>query len=359
MLHSQLLDLHSFGLVTFDLVIAVSCGSLLWRRRKDTEDRSRYILSFICFITAGIFFYWNYTFLVRSASETYRELLAVLHVTGDLAVWAVMLAYAVEVMRPRWLNMWWSLCLFLPLLMMLPLFLCSEHIHHISSFGDLLANIGVFNVWWRLCALLFCLAYQILLLVLPYNRFNSSASRLWVRRYVVTTLTLCLLSYATMFTSSFLIQTAQLIWIGIYIIHYTWFELRERLIPLPEVEPVPEIAPVNEELWRRIVYVIDHEQQWRNPDLTFGRLCSVVASNSAYVSQSFRRNANTTFVEYVNRRRIEFVVSRLKEDPHSKLQNLFYEAGYRTYSTAYRQFLNYTGVSPQNFKGGGNLLKFN
>ena len=54
---------------------------------------------------------------------------------------------------------------------------------------------------------------------------------------------------------------------------------------------------------------------WRNPDLSLDMLCERVGSNKDYVSQCFRQNANTTFSDYVNRLRVDYMAEELKAHP--------------------------------------------
>lgn len=65
-------------------------------------------------------------------------------------------------------------------------------------------------------------------------------------------------------------------------------------------------------------------------------LCQQVMSNKTYVSQAFRKHASTSFNEYVNRCRINYVAERLESGLSTDLlKDVFFEAGFRTHSTAY------------------------
>ena len=79
-------------------------------------------------------------------------------------------------------------------------------------------------------------------------------------------------------------------------------------------------------------------------------LCREVMSNKTYVSQAFRQHASTTFNEYVNRCRINYVSERLEAGlSEDLLKDIFFEAGFRSLSTAYRQFVRYKGVAPTQY----------
>ena len=93
---------------------------------------------------------------------------------------------------------------------------------------------------------------------------------------------------------------------------------------------------------------------WRNPDLSLDMLCERIGSNKDYVLQSFRQNADTTFLDYVNSLRIAYVTEELRHDPMQSLRDLFFNAGFRSKTTAYRNFCKYNGQSPSEFKASLN-----
>ncbi len=113
-----------------------------------------------------------------------------------------------------------------------------------------------------------------------------------------------------------------------------WYELKERLVAVPQAAvsaPVEVAAQQHpDEIWEKILYALEQEQQWRNPELTLTSLSRLVFSNRTYVGEAFKRNASLTFSEYIAKRRISYVSSALKENPHSKIKELFHYAGYRS-----------------------------
>lgn len=68
-----------------------------------------------------------------------------------------------------------------------------------------------------------------------------------------------------------------------------------------------------------------------------------------YIGEAFKRNTGMTFVEYITQRRIDYVVSALKENPEVNVQGLFNYVGYRQRSTAWRNFQKITGLTPTEF----------
>ena len=140
----------------------------------------------------------------------------------------------------------------------------------------------------------------------------------------------------------------------LFIIYYTWYELHERILPPPiseeqETSEAPIPATSSDDLWLRIVKIIHKDDYWRNPDLSLDMLCQLLGSNKDYVSRCFRQNADTTFLDYVNNLRISYVTDELRRNPLQNLRALFFNAGFRSKTTAYRNFCKYVGQSPTEF----------
>jgi methylphosphotriester-DNA--protein-cysteine methyltransferase len=131
-----------------------------------------------------------------------------------------------------------------------------------------------------------------------------------------------------------------------------WYELRERL-PAPENDTLGDLTPESQDvidrLWVNITRVLIEQQGWRNPELSLQSLSEELASNRTYIGEAFKKHAGCTFSEYVVKRRIEYVVSEFKHNPHVSLQRTFSQAGFRERSTAYRNFYKIMGVTPTEY----------
>ena len=119
----------------------------------------------------------------------------------------------------------------------------------------------------------------------------------------------------------------------------------------PVEEPVfsPATPTPDEQLAEKIRQVMHEQQLWKDAELSITKLSKAVYSNKSYVTRCFREQMHTTFTDYVNRCRIEYVVAQLRLQPEQSLEQLFFEAGYRLYSTAWRNFTRQVGISPSEF----------
>jgi YesN/AraC family two-component response regulator len=102
-------------------------------------------------------------------------------------------------------------------------------------------------------------------------------------------------------------------------------------------------------LWGQIIFWLDNNDKWRDPNLSLSNLSELLNSNRTYVGEAFKQNTGMTFVEYISKRRIDYVKAKLKDDLNVDIQELFNYVGYRQRSTAWRNFQKVTGVTPTEF----------
>jgi AraC-like DNA-binding protein len=92
-----------------------------------------------------------------------------------------------------------------------------------------------------------------------------------------------------------------------------------------------------------------NNEKWRDPNLSLSSLSEVLESNRTYVGEAFKRNTGMTFIEYLTKHRIDYIVARTKDDPKADIHQLFNHVGYRQRSTAWRNFQKITGMTPTEF----------
>ena len=102
-------------------------------------------------------------------------------------------------------------------------------------------------------------------------------------------------------------------------------------------------------LWDRIIVALDEEEKWRDANLNLNTLSEYLNSNRTYVGDAIKQNTGLTFNEYINRRRINYVIEQLKLNPEINISKLFEFVGYTQRSTAVRNFQKITGITPAEF----------
>jgi AraC-like DNA-binding protein len=348
-------DLQTLLLIEVDTIAALAslvCGVLIWRNRREVPDRSRLIL-FLITLTALPIIGKVASLMMHGLNNRFVEVLPIVPTLMGLITIVLMLLYAVEVMRPNWFRWRYVLWGFLSLACALVLAVVfKDQFTVLHSTADIVQHIGEPNVLLRLLFNLATLLVCLSLLWLPYKWQESSASRHWVITYVCFIFVIGALFHTWTLTLSMPVHIVHNLTPALFIIYYTWYELHERITPVP-MDDAERIAPPSttpsDNLWERITYVLHNGQLWRNPDLSLDMLCERIGSNKDYVSRCFRQNADTTFLDYVNRLRISYITDELRRNPLQDQRDLFYSVGFRSKTTAYRNFCKYVGQSPSEF----------
>ena len=154
-------------LLVFMVVGMTVCGSLLWRRRLETGDKSRHILAILSwvsalFATTFIFRTWNET---TSPDSSFFE---PEHVFIPLLSQMTFFLYPLEVIHPNVSRTRVYVFLFVPLFLLMFLGMCSGIEYTvIHNYADLRQHIGEFNVWFRILILM--LFYCFSLFLIPYD----------------------------------------------------------------------------------------------------------------------------------------------------------------------------------------------
>ncbi len=339
---------------TIELTLCFACSIILWSRCKETGDKSRIVLSAVCF-TCVIWSVGKYfEYIGHPDKNIYTEILSPEHCFTGLLCLILYFFYPVIIMRPRWFT-WRRVLLFiLPWLLLSLPYLMQMPFRSLVNAGDILTYVTEFNVWWRLLTVGIIVGYMVLLQMLPYNWRESSADNLWVRRYVWAIAVMAVLYFGYQLTLWMPFHMAHQVYVGLFFVYYTYFELEVRLLPVKvkdeEIPPLQTAYSASaSNLWQRIVHEVDEKEAWKNPDLTVTMLARMVGSNKTYIHQAFIDHAKSTYNDYINRKRIDYITQQLHERPNQNLQELFFRAGYRSRQTAGRNFRDMMGMTPSEY----------
>ena len=347
------------ALASIWMTICVVFGALLWMKRKEVPDRSRTYLAVICFLgILAIIAYFSSILRHEITEETTQILLPKLAIGGVWAI-SVFVCYPIEVMHPRELRGWWLVLLFLPaLLLTLPL-LFGLQFHELHSWAELKAHIGDFDVLLRLTGLFFLGIISLILLFLPYNWRTSSADNRWIRRTSLAAQGITVLFYATALSNHPIFYFLHVMWAIGASLFFFYFELVVRLLPPAKEEAHPAETPkanvpiyhtdAKEDYWPLICQVMDECEEWRNPNTTVETVSQAIGTNRYYVGQIIREHTGLTFNDYMNRKRIEFMAAQLHHNPQQDQKALYFEAGFRSRTAAYRNFVKFMGCAPSDF----------
>ena len=338
-------------------IILVVCGILLWRKRKETNDYSRTIQAILSWMSA----FFSFTFIFRTWTETTTadgDFFEPEHTFVPLLIQISYFLYPLEVINPTASRPKVYACLFAPLLMLAFVGMCAGiEYTPLHTYADIWQHIGEFNVWFRLLSLVIMLSYAFALFLVPYDWRRSSADRKFIMTYATGFCLIGVLHFSIQLSHAYwLILLHQLVWMAFFF-GVAYYELRERIIVSSSTQDYlkPDTAStdfVDDELWIKIMRIVEENEGWRNPDMDMSSLTKQLFSNRTYVGEAFKLHTGMTFGEYITKRRIDYVAERLKHNPDANIQELFIEAGYRHRSTAWRHFQKLKGVSPTEFAEG-------
>ena len=336
------------ALITCELVVG---GFLLWRRRKETNDKSRYVLAIFCWFTS----LQSFIFIIRHLVENTiinRSFLDPEHTFVSILMQLTFFFYPLALIQSRIKSGRTYFFLFAP-----PLVICvigmfsGINYTQLNTFSDIWYNIGKPDVIYRLFTLILMFLYAFALFFVRYEWRRSSIDRKFLLKYSLGFCCIGFILSLEFITHAKIFMLLHQLSMLLFFFWVIWYELRERLPVLGEntIDHVHEQYDVIEKIWIDITKIVVEQQGWRNPELSLQSLSNELASNRTYVSEAFKKYAGCTFSEYIAMRRIEFVVSELKRNPQVNLQTLLGSAGFRQRSTAYRNFQKIMGVSPTEF----------
>lgn len=93
----------------------------------------------------------------------------------------------------------------------------------------------------------------------------------------------------------------------------------------------------------------ESSKKFLNKDMSLGKLAAQLNTNTKYLSEVINRQKEMNFNAYINRLRIDYITTKMKEDPaylNYKVSYLAEECGYSSHSTFTTVFKSIVGVSP-------------
>lgn len=276
-----------------------------------------------------------------------------------LVVSIVMALYPVTIVNEKWLTLKRALIYFLPVAVFFLIFLgfsIAGAWTPIYTQEEIWDNVWKPDVLFRLAALVAMIPYSIIILFLPYNYRHSSASFLWILCYCLGLTVLYTAHILLVLTNWPVIIVVIPVLASLFFLFSTEYELEHRIIPEnngiddEDVEEKAEPTLGELGLWERISVIMDKEEAWRDPDFSLNSLAQKCATNITYLNREIRSKTGGGFKEMVNAKRVSSVENQLRINPDLDIQVAFFNAGYRSRATAWRNFKDIMGVTPTEFR---------
>lgn len=351
---------------SMEMALCFGCCMVLLQFRQQTWDLPRRMLAFLTLFWGLMAFYRVYDIVSSPLQNGFTELIPPFNVFMVLCTQAFIYFYPRTLMKPSWMSRdsigLYAIVTPLVLLGATYLFFIGRWTQ-VISFGEIVDNMGRADVLLRVITVDLMIPYSILYIFLPYNWRQSGATHKWIVIYSIGALSFCLLHIAHFFTGYIPLRIIQQAWEMAFIIITCNFELRDRLIAQNTAQPreAPGAEPDEDAvdrkgfwgdaaLWTRVTSLLEKEEVWRNPDLSLPLMAQFCGTNTTYLSQSIKDNTGMGFNAYINKLRIQCITDRLRENPRQDIQQLCYDAGYRSRITAWRNFKEITGVTPTEYR---------
>lgn len=354
-LNIALMAIHAFMMLT--------AAVLIYIKHNNPNDRSKNLI-FAFFFTSAIVAAGEVIIIVHNnAFIGYYQLLQPQTLVMSGITFFLLLFYLVEAIRPHWLNLRRLLILIAPWAAivgaMLILYLNDNYTTHIYSMRKLREVIGNPDVIIRIimASMLTLYSMWIIYLCCFTKRYNPR------RPMIRITLILLLLTTVSFFFS----RGMQQFWA--YVVHeilitaitalILFVEHYERLhIPYEAVRtyyrPAVETAPSQtteaiKQVSLKLCNLMENPEVWQDPDLTRDALVRLIGTNRTYLQEAAKVLGFKNPTDMLYRRRIEYVCDCLRQEPTANLQDVFYDAGFQSRTTAWRHFTEIVGKTPTEF----------
>ena len=364
---SDILQIVLLGIILFTLVVS---GVYMILARQEHSDRSRVFFGVYALLSAAAILLKMVLMLGGESIREYYHVLNIREMILGMCLRYLVTLYPVEVARPGWFNLRRWLLYVLPCAVYVAVYilLFGRYQTPLDSFAELTANIDKPDVIMRMVLMVFMLPIEFIWGCFHYNPRRSSAGSSWL---VVMLLLVSGISFAfvgNMLSRALVWRMLHTFFFLTYTVYVMYIELFER-IPVPKAiaaqpeqetnalsqgasdVPQEEQKEILQLLQKKVKYAMEQKELWREPELRLEDLTRQVGSNRNYVTQAIQQMGYSGFKDYVNRLRVAYIKQQLQQHPQMNIQDIFYDAGYRSRGSAWRNFTTIVGCSPSEFIG--------
>ena len=272
-----------------------------------------------------------------------------------------LIIYYLDLLRPNWLNLKHYFLIFLPdivALIIVIIGLFRGNIQHIHSLSDIHSAWGNIDFIARFALSILPLIHVFWLMSLCMRgHAGYKCPRIMMRGTMLISAALCItffLSRGLNFFAAYMVHEVIFITLGVLLIYVEHYERLH--IPLEKVRKyyvendIPKTTEVTvSQAAERLQSLMADPNIWKDSEITGDKLARLAGTNRTYLQQAAKELGFTGLTEMIHRRRIDYVCEQLRIDPTASIQDLFYDAGYRSRTTAWRHFSDIVGYTPTEF----------
>jgi len=112
------------------------------------------------------------------------------------------------------------------------------------------------------------------------------------------------------------------------------------------LESIPYTPKEEDEEETNILAQID----FFDPEINISSLASQMNVSISFIEKRIKEETGTSFKKFLNKKRIEYAKILLEKNSDLPIRELMLRSGFQSPATFYRNFRNYTGVSPKEYK---------
>lgn len=351
-------------------VVCLLTSLLLFSRRKEGE-RSRTILAFI--VSFSVLNYSTRFIALYKGEEPERVISMQMLLTAIFMVTSYIM-YPIEVISPGYLNFRRIVRLYLPWLCLLGITMIAHamgvHFYNYSTLIEMLPNFTHFESWFRIILAFLFFAPIIYIFIIPYTKRYNNTDKVWMRKYL-TIFTINTIAYLTVLSSDEVIVKIIYYFVSVGCsLTVAYMELFERLIRdiyntnpsidytncdiVDDTDAVVEdnITKDNDSLKllsTKIENYIHHRRSWENPDLTAMEMYEAMSTNHTTFGKAIKELGYENFTSYINTLRVNNFITHIESGVYTSYLTAFYDVGFRSRSSAFRNFKQITGKTPAEY----------
>ena len=202
----------------------------------------------------------------------------------------------------------------------------------------------------------------------------------WLKFLLILSLLIWLSSFASLFFDSRLLYVIDLIAFPIFIFFISYYDLRQKRIPVTVERPVEKYtvalpepihsyereekeeavkyakSGINDEMLEalsaRLMLLVNHEKVYLKNDLSLQELADMMDTSTHKLSQLLNEKMHQNFYEFINYHRVQEVMRRLASDEfnHLKVLAIAFDSGFNSKTTFNAAFKKYSGLSPTEYR---------
>ena len=272
-----------------------------------------------------------------------------------------LIIYYLDLLRPNWLNLKRYFMIFLPgivALIIVIIGLFRSNILHIHALSDIHTAWGSIDFIVRLALSILPLIHVFWLMSLCMRgHAGYRCPRIMMRGTMLISAALCItffLSRGLNLFAAYMAHEVIFITLGVMLIYVEHYERLH--IPLEKVRnyyvenQIPNTTEVTiSQAAEQLKSLMADPDTWKDAEINGDKLARLAGTNRNYLQQAAKELGFTGLTEMIHRRRIDYVCEQLRIDPNASIQDLFYDAGYRSRTTAWRHFNEIVGYTPTEF----------